>query len=503
MSGQVTGARPAEPPLVVVEKVQGALRIASVNQSAARLRLTPGLALADARARIPYLVVAESDPEADARLLADLGLFCVRFTPWVALSSPDGLLLDITGCAHLFGGESCLRATALERLARLGLDVRGSIAGTPDAAWTLARYSDEAIVPEGKDEASVRPLPVTALAGLDDETGVALRRAGLKTIGDLADRPMQALAARFGQSLVTCLARALGRENVRITPLRPPPKVVVRRLFPEPMTPADLLSDVLTGMIEEAAEALGARVEGGRLFETSLFRSDGAIRRLAVQIGRPCRDPPVVIRLYRECLQALADPVDPGFGFDCIELAVPVTEPLAANQPGLDGQLPDDDAAGDLFDRLVVQLGRDRVMRFAARDTHDPDRETHLVPVRRGPNSRSPRPADHASWVEPQEGEPPARPLQMFDPPQPIEILAEMPDSPPVRFRWRRILHEIVRAEGPERIEQEWWRAESPVEPRDYYRVEDAEGRRFWIFRAAPYRQGAPMPRWFLHGVFA
>ena len=470
------------------------MRIVAADQSALRLGLTRGLSLADARARIPDIVVADADFHADARFIESLTEACDRFTPSVALDGPDGLILDIAGCAHLFGGESHLRKKVLSRMERIGVSARATIAGSPDAARALVRFGRVDVASEGQDAALVERLPAAAIPGLDRETVLALSRAGLKTVGDLAARPPQALAARFGQELVTRLARTLGLEDQRITPLRPAPRIVIARQFAEPFTEAAALEDVLSGLIIEAVLAMQARDEGGRAFEASFFRSDGAVRRLAVQTGKPSRDAPAILKLFRERMDSIADPIDPGFGFDCVRLAALVTEPLAPLQPKLDRSADDSDAVGDLVDRLVARFGRERVLRFEARDTHDPDRESKSAPA-----------ADVAksAWNPPEPGEPPLRPLHLFDPPQPIDALAEVPDGPPLRFRWRRVLHEVARAEGPERIAPEWSRFGANEPERDYYRVEDSAGRRYWIFRRGLYGAGDSPPRWFLHGAFA
>lgn len=483
-----------EPPLALVEKDHGALRLAHCDQRAVALGLTRGLTLADARARIPDLEVRDAEPQADERFLHRLAAFCERFTPLVALDAPHGLVLDITGCAHLFGGEAALYDMVGARLRRSGLSLRAAIAGTPQAARAVSRFGAGGLIAPDGDEAAVRPLPVAAL-GVSAETVTALSRAGLKTIACLADRPSMALSARFGEVIATRLKRTLGHEDARITPLRPPPDCVVERHFAEPLLDAQGLEQVVTRLIAEAARLLEQRAEGGRVFEIHFFRTDGAVRRLSIETGRPSRDAPAILRLYRERIDTLADPLDPGFGFDAVRLAVPVCEPLSEAQASLDGAIVEDEAVADLVDRLVARFGRDRVLRFVAQDSHDPRREASAVPVA--------APVAGSAWPAPQPNEPPTRPLQLFEPPQPVETLAEVPDGPPLKFRWRRVLHEIARAEGPERIAPEWWR-DGPQPPmRDYYRVEDAQGRRFWLFRAGLYEQGREPPRWFLHGLFA
>lgn len=478
----------------MVETQQNTLRIVDCDWRAVGLGLTRGLTLADARARIPDLVALEADPQADRRFLEDVAGFCDRFTPLVALDACDGLLLDITGCAHLFGGEEGLVALAGRAMDRIGLALRTAIAGTPDAARAYARFGRGGILAPGREEATLRELPVTGL-DIEAETVIALSRAGLKTLADLAERPSETLSARFGEALAVRLRRTLGREDRRITPLRPPPDCVVERHFAEPFADTASLEAVVARLIGEAARVLEARGEGGRVFELGFFRSDGAVRRLMIETGRPSRDAKALIRLYRERIEALADPLDPGFGFDAVKLAVPICEPLNTQQHSLDGRAVEADAIADLVDRLVTRFGRDRVLRFAAQDTHHPVRAAKAI------SAAAPPP--EAAWPEPEPEQPPARPLQLFEPPQPVEAIAEVPDGPPIRFRWRRLIHDVARAEGPERIAPEWWRDGFDEPMRDYYRVEDAAGRRFWLFRIGFHEAGSGPPRWFLHGLFA
>ncbi len=489
--------RPADAPhepLVLVEKIAGAMRIVAVDRAAAALGLAPGLSLADARARFTGLAAVPADHHADALLLDKLAGLAERFTPSVALDPPYGLLLDIGGSAHLFGGEAGARAQVRGLLRRLGFGVRAAVAGTPDAARALARYGRVRVVPAGMDAAFVRPLPVAAL-GIDAATVLALARAGLKSIGDIADRPPTALAARFGEGLTRRLRRTLGQEDARLVTLRPVPDLVVEQVFPEPMTHLDGLNAVLAQLIAQAARLLGDQGAGGRAFEASFFRSDGAVRRVRVETGRPSRDPERIARLFHERLEAIADPLDPGFGFDCMRLAVPAAEPLSPAQASLDGEHADELAVDALIDRLVARLGRDRVLGFAPRDTHDPARAARHV------RAVAPMAGAVSPWSKPEKGAPPARPLRLFSRPQPVDTLAEVPDGPPRRFRWRRALHEVRLAEGPERIAPEWWRGEGGT-TRDYYRVEDRAGRRYWLFREGVYG-GPEMPRWYLHGLFA
>lgn len=459
------------------------------------LGLEPGLTLADARARVPDLAVADHDPAADLAWLEAIADGCARYTPMVAVDPPDGLLLDITGCAHLFGGEAALAADAEARLGRAGLTVRHAFADTGDGARALAHFQ---ALPAADEAAAIRRLPVAAL-GLDPEAELGLRRAGLKTVGDLACRPLAGVAARFGEEAVTALRRLLGEADCPIAPRRKQPAVRVERRFAEPVARTDYALTVLAELAGEAAERLEERKAGGRRFEAVFFRSDGLARRLAVETSQPTRDVPLVMRLFRERIEGLRDPIDPGFGFDMIRLAVPVAEPLAAAQLRLEGGAVHAAEVAALVDRLSTRLGRGRVRRFRPRDTHIPEQAQLSLPAVAA--------GAPALWPDPVPGDPPLRPIHLFDPPQPIEVVAEVPDGPPHRFRWRRDLHEVRRFEGPERIAFEWWRRKDGAVDqagltRDYYRVEDARGRRFWIFRHGLYDE-KPDPGWYLHGLFA
>ena len=481
----------ADAPFALVEKRRGAMRIAALDPRALALGLAPGMALADARARLPGLAAIDHDPQADRRWIERIADHCDRYTPMVAIDPPDAVILDITGCAHLTGGEAAMAADAAARLGRMGMDVRHAFAATPDGALALARFASR---PAGDEDAALRRLPIAALR-LDGEATTALRRAGLKTIGDLAARPTAPLSARFGGQASAALDRLLGRADSRITPLRPPPALFFERRFAEPIGHVDAALQVIAELADDAASALEERGAGGRQFDVRLYRSDGAVRDLMVETSLPMRDPAMLLRLFAERIESLADPIDPGFGFDMIRLAVPAFEPLAACQLRLEGGAVTREAMAALVDRLGTRLGRGRIRRFVSRDTHIPEQSVLTLPAI---DAASP-----ASWPATTPGEPPLRPLHLFDPPQRIEVIAEVPDGPPHRFRWRRTLHEVRRFEGPERIAAEWWkRGGKPGLTRDYYRVEDARGRRFWIFRHGLYGAEQNDPAWYVHGLF-
>lgn len=479
---------------MLTDKDHGALKIMAGDERALVLGLVSGMTLADARARVPSIRVLPVDAAADARLIKRLASACEMFTPLVALDPPHGLMLDVTGCAHLFGGERGLCKRVQRLLDRVGVKVRMSLAGTPDTARALARFGRPAIVPPGREKGAVDVLPIAALQA-GNETTISLSRAGLKTIGDVAKRPVKVLAARFGQPLVDRLKRILGEEDIRVTPLRAPPDCIAERQFAEPLGEIDSIHSVLSGLTREICAMLERRGLGGRLFEASFFRSDGIVRRLHVETARSAREADSILRLLRLKIETLADPIDPGFGFDLVRLSVLRVDFFQQPQKSLDGQQEDENAVAVLVDRLVARQGSGKVLRCIAHDSHDPELASGFVPVG--------SPAVSAGWPEPEKAAPPSRPLTLFEPPQNIEAMAEVPDGAPVRFRWRRVLHEVTRAEGPERIAAEWWHEEQPRPTRDYYRVEDKDGRRFWLFREGLYEREESEKRWFLHGLFA
>lgn len=450
------------------------------------------MTLADARARVPRLIAHEADPAADRRWLERMAASCDRLTPMVAIDPPDGLVLDMTGCLHLHGGQTGVETAARQAMHALAGDMRLAFAATPEGARALARFrttpADEA--------AALRALPVAAL-GLDPEVARGLRQAGLRTIGDLADRPSRVLTARFGPLATDRLERVLGGCDSRITPRRARSPLRLERRLAEPIATCAAALRMIGELAGEAAAALETRGRGGRRFVVQLHRTDGHVIDLAVDSSRPLRDPDRIRRLFEERVEAVADTLDPGFGFDRIRLRIAHDEPLVPAQLALDGGELRAEALSALVDRLSLRAGRERLRRFVPRDSHVPEQASLALPALGQP---SPGP-----WPPVEPGEPPLRPLHLFDPPQPVEVIAGLPDGPPLRFRWQRRLHDVARAEGPERIGAPWWQR-APGDPgltRDYYRVEDVGGRRFWLFRHGLYGAERARPRWYLHGLFA
>lgn len=480
--------------------MKGALRLGAVDPVGQALGLVPGMTLADARAREPDLAAFPMDESADRRWLDRLARYCLDYAPLVTVRTPDGIIIDITGVDHLFGGEAALAERVAARFIREGLQARLALGTTAEAAMALARHADLPIADERKAIAS---LPVAAL-GLDGEATAALRRAGLNHVGDVAVRPAAAIAARFGAQAISALRQLTGDERQPLTPLPSLEPLTFTCRFAEPVGHQTEIVRRLLGLLREAGQALDARGLGGRRFHLWFDRSDGRQYRLNVETGSATRDPLVLLRLFDERIATLADPLDPGFGYDSLTLHIAATEPLGAIQPGFAGdeqaRVNAGKALADLIDQLSTRLGAANVQRLVPRDSHIPEQGQLALPAIA---NRQP-----VRWPASPPGEPPLRPLFLFDPPQPVEVIAEVPDGPPHRFRWRRTLHDVRRYEGPERIAGEWWRRTGGEQAgkagltRDYYRIEDGFGRRYWLFRHGLYEETS-QPRWYLHGLFA
>jgi protein ImuB len=370
----------------------------------------------------------------------------------------------------------------------------------------MARYGQASFITPGGERERLLPLPLSALR-IDAKTAASLGRVGFKRIGDIVDLPRAPLAARFGADVLRQLDRALGLEDEPLTPLLPVAPYFAEQPFPEPIAREEDILAVIERLARRLAAMLERRGEGLRRVELALFRTDGKVHRIEAGTSRPVRDAAEVRALFVERLAALADPIDPGFGFDLARLSVTTAEAASPQQVTLDDNHDDADL-GPLVDRVSARLGAHRVTQLIAQDSHAPELAAVHAPV------QSARADAAHSWDAFRRfraaAELPPRPLRLLTRPEPIEAIASVPDGPPIRFRWRRALHEITAAEGPERIEGAWWHDDGGAAQenaqenlaRDYFRVEDTSGLRFWIFRAGLYRDTA-RPAWFLHGLFA
>lgn len=485
-------------PLATLIQHHSALVLAAVNAAARGGGLHTGQVLTDARALCPEIATVPADPAGEMAGLAALTRWCGRWSPWSAVESlgadgGGGIWIDATGCAHLFGGEQALLDDMVARLGAAGFAAFVAIADTPGAAWAAARFGitegTTAIVPEGAARQWLSGLPVAALR-LPSATMETLQRLGLRRIGDLVMLPRAPLAARFGPHLPERLDQLTGDAAEPIGPERPAMPYRARLAFAEPIGRSEDVSAALNHLIESLCRSFERDRTGARRLELALYRVDGTLAEIAVGTAAATRDPAHLARLFAERFDGL----DAGFGIEALALAVPVVEPLAARQIELPADARDvrtnTDAVARLVDRLAQRLGPAAVTRQAPRGSHIPECAVGAAPAL-GPIA-TPPPWPAAS-----------RPVTLMRRPEPVQALAPpgtAPEAPPAAFRWRGATHRVARAEGPERIAAEWWHAPTPPPPtafRDYWRIEDAEGMRWWLFR-----DGAA-GRWFLHGMLA
>jgi protein ImuB len=482
----------ADTPLVLARPGRHGSVVHACNRVARRVGVRMGARVVDMRALCPELSVEEADLEGDRRALARLALWCQRWCPWSAPDGDDGLILDVTGSTHLWGGEPATLAQIETALAGLGLRARLAIAPTQGAAWALARHGAEprAICTQGEIADWLAPLPVAALR-LDAATVLLLHRLGLKTVGALAAIPRSSLARRFARdrkALETPLRRldqALGRLPEPIVSLAPAKRFRVPLRLAEPVMDPQ---PYLPGLVEDLCRILAAQARGARRLRLVVFRVDGEVYTVEAATARPTRDATHLLRLFDGCVSTF----DPGFGFDALALDAMVVEPLAATQVGLDGKQATDVDLARLIDRLTTRLGAAAVTCPRLEESHVPERAEHWAPALAGGMAAS----TGVPAVE--------RPLRLLAWPEEVRVLYAVPEGPPIQFVWRRGLHRVTRHAGPERIAPEWWRERGAARLRDYYRIEDSDGRRYWLFRegvAGDGRGGAP--RWFMHGLFA
>lgn len=505
------------------------MRVEAVDRRAELAGLCPGQTLADARALAPRLQADPADPAGDLAALAALARWALRYTPWTAMDGLEdggagGLWLDITGCAHLFAprhdqkeeaGETALLDDLLRRLAAAGFTAQAGLADTPGAAWAAARFaassSAQHIIAPDRQRAALTGLPIAALR-LPAETLAGLERLGLRRIGEVLALPRTGLAQRFGPLLPRRLDQALGQIAEPISPQPPPPSWRVALAPVEPLGRPEDIAEAVRQLLDTLCGQLAAAGRGARTLELALYRSGGRVDTLPVGTSRASRDPDHLMRLFGDRLERLAAPlpafpdpagVDTEQFVDFLTLTATRSELLAAAQiaapavPIGDDKAEDDEVA-PLVDRLAARLGDANVVRFVPVASHLPERAQLPQPALAGGKRAAAFPQFHPPHQPP-------RPPRLLAQPEPVDAIAPVPDDPPLLFRWRGRTHRIARAEGPERIASEWWRPPARLGPatRDYYRVEDSDGRRYWLYRAGLYgTDEAETPRWFLHGLF-
>ena len=483
-------------PLVLICDTAHGPRIEAVNRAGAAAGARKGMMLADARTLCPEIATAPSDPAGDLAFLEQLAIWAQRWGPWSALDAPDGLLVDVTSVPHLFGGEKRLLDDVHAAFSKRSISLRAAIAPTAGSAWALAHYGLPGAIVDCHDdiERALASLPVAALR-LDQDVLTVLRRLGLKRMEEISTIGRDAIQRRFrnrkspAANPLIRLDQLLGRVPEPLLPVIPQQMPLVQRRLMEPIRHRQLLDQVVADLAKDMARELEGKGQGARRLELGLWRVDGEVVVRRLEMAAPTRDPDHIVRLFASRL----DDVDAGFGIEMLRLRVSWAEPLALEQGNIEASA---EAHGTslaaCIDRLTVRLGAKAVSRPVPYASHIPERAQRWQPPLEPEAASQGQFAFHA------------RPLKLLDNPEKIAVLYATPDGYPQRFRWRGSVHEVARVEGPERIAPEWWRERGAARLRDYYRIEDGEGRRYWIYRLGIIGDGrGGAPDWYLQGLCA
>lgn len=471
--------------LVLAASRGGQRVIAAVNALAESTGVYNEMPLADARALAPQLTVLDFDETRARKILAAMAEWCIRYTPLVTIDPARGLWLDMTGGAHLFGGETSLIGDINLKFKSLGYQVRVAAADTAGGAWALAYHARTGpIAAPGSLRRRLAPLPVECLRLRDGEAG-RLASLGLRKVEHIINLPRGPLSRRLGKHVLLRLDQALGMAEEALTPFRIPPVLEARAHAPDGVMVQSGLIVTLKRLIDQLCEKLAEGGNGLREGRFQVFRFDGQVETVGISTSGPSKSSKHLFKLFEE--KALK--INLGFGAESFVLSALHIEPVSGAQDGLQGLGMAEDTSHllpELVDRLRQKLGDAHIYRFHPYESHLPERAAQ----RAAPLAA----LTGAAWPLDR-----ARPVLLLPHPAPIEVVAPVPDYPPMMFRYKGSLHRIRHAEGPERIEAEWWRRKSEL--RDYYRLEDENGKRYWIFRLGHYRHQAPS-RWFLHGFF-
>ncbi len=470
-------------PFVVTAPSHGRMVITAVNAVAASGGLYPGMVLADARALVPGLTAMDHRPNLSATLLHKIAEWCIRFTPCVAVDEPDGLLLDVTGCAHLWHGEEKYLATIVKRLEERGYSTRAGMADTVGVAWAVARFGKHSVIKSGTDTEAMWHLPPEALR-LEPEVVERLYKLGLRQVHDFIGMPRPALRRRFGAALLLRLDQAMGRATETIHPVQPAEPWQERLPCLEPIITATGIAIALERLLDVLCQRLVQSEKGLRLARFKGYRVDGKIEQVEIGTHRPSNNKKHLCKLFEDKLTT----IEPDLGIELFVLEAPTVEAHTPGQSALweTSRGLESIRLSELIDRIAGRVGADRIHRYLPDEHHWPERS--IKPA----GSLQQQPAIPWTLERP-------RPLQLLARPEPILVTAPIPDYPPMLFRYQGHLHKIAKADGPERIEAEWWLRNG--EHRDYYYVEDEDGQRYWLFRLGHYQSDQPV-QWFLHGFF-
>ncbi|OQP56785.1 Y-family DNA polymerase [Niastella populi] len=472
-------------PFVIATPGHGRLIITAVNRLAEEQGIKKGMVLADARVIIPSLHVVDPIPELSKKLLQKLAEWCIRFTPCVAIDGTDALLFDASGCAHLWGGDVDYLTAIIKRLQERGYQVRVGMADTIGAAWAIARYGKRSpVIEHNKQLNELAELPPASLR-IEQELVERLYKLGLHQVSDFISIPRSALRRRFGQAFLLKLDQALGNEPEFMQPVVPVTPYQERLPCLEPIVTLTGIEIALEELLKKLCHRLEKEQKGLRCARLQCHRVDDITIQVEIGTNRPSRNTQHIFKLFENKLSA----IEPALGIELFILEALKIEDHGHGQERLweqQGGL-NDTGLSELLDRFTMRFGSKCFHRYLPDEHYWPERSfKQVISLQEQPttNWRT----DHP------------RPLHLLAAPQAIEVTAPVPDYPPLLFRYKGKLHKIVRADGPERIEQEWWLQQG--QHRDYYSVEDEHGQRFWLFRSGHY-DAAKTYGWYLHGFFA
>ena len=479
----------ADTPIALFGRRGRRREVLALDAAARKAGLRIGMPASTAQVLVPGLVNLELNPAEDAAALDRLALWALRYAPIVAPDPPDGLIIDTSGADHLHGGEAAMLMSLVSRMEASGIAARSAVADAWGTAHAAARFMTRpiAVIQTGQAAAAVRELPIRALR-LPAQIVEGLHVLGFERIGDIEDTPKAPLTHRFGPELIRRLDQAMGRAAEPFEPVRSPELIEVRRAFGEPIGAAETIARYTAKLVDQLCAALEKQGLGARRLDLIFHRVDNRLEAIRVGTAAPVRDPRRLTRLLSDRIET----IDPGFGIELMTLTATLAEPLRNRQTISSLVEPEDPDISDLIDVIANRLGASRLYRFAPVESDVPERSVKRV----APTA----PDDGASWP----GDWP-RPSRLLSPPEPIDTMALLPDNPPVWFTWRGVRRRVARADGPERIFGEWWLRETEATSvRDYFRVEDEGGERFWIYRAGDGEDPATgSHKWFLHGIFA
>lgn len=471
-------------PFVLAASVHGRMVIKAANPAAQQKDIDVNMVVADCRAILPSLQVLDDIPGQAEKLLNALAEWCLRYAPIVAVDHPNGLLLDSSGCAHLWGGEKSYLKDITTKLKGFGYDVKLGMADTIGTAWAVSRYENNfSIVEPFCQLDALLYLPPAALR-LEDAVLERLEKLGFYHIKSFISMPRNAIRRRFGQSILTRLDQAMGQEYETVLPIQPVEPYQERLPSFEPIATLAGIEIALRKLLERLCERLTGEEKGLRKCIFKCFRIDGIVQQIEIGTSQPSRHVEHLFKLFELKIAT----IEPALGIEVFTIEATVVEDISATQEAMweDREENNSAAISELLDRIATKLGADTIHRYLPDEHYWPERSIKLAA-----SLSEKKQTDWRTNL--------LRPIHLLPAPETIVVTAPIPDYPPISFRYKGELHYISKADGPERIEQEWWLQQG--EYRDYYCVEDKEGKRYWIFRLGSYEDGNPT--WFIHGFFA